>query len=134
MERKSMTCRNSSVSPPEARLTVSTSWRSPGMKRSCPTRSSGPDGTSRMPVASTTITPGMPSANRRYQSRTAGVTSPPSVARHGTMAGTQVRVRASSAPIATGLNQRERAASSAVGQRTAGSACLRCSGGVHING
>ena len=85
-----------------------------------------------MPVASTTMTPGRPSAKRPYQSSTSGVTSPSSVARHGTIAGTQVRWRASSGPMRTGLNQRERAASSADGQRTSGSACLIRSGGVHI--
>ena len=45
---------------------------SPGTKRSWPMRSSGPLGTSRMPVASTTITPGCPSAKRAYHSSTSG--------------------------------------------------------------
>ena len=58
MARKSMSWMNSRVRPPLARRTVSTSRVSPGMYRSCPMRSSGPDGTSRMPVASTTMTPG----------------------------------------------------------------------------
>ncbi len=44
-----------------------------------------------MPVASTTITPGSPSAKRPYQSSTSGVTKPSSVARQGTIAGTQER-------------------------------------------
>jgi hypothetical protein len=37
-------------------------------------RRSGPEGTSRMPVASTTITPGRPAAKRAYQSTTSWVT------------------------------------------------------------
>jgi hypothetical protein len=78
---------------------------------------------SRIPVASTTITPGRPCANRRYQSSTLGVTKPSSVARHGTIAGTQVRVRATTLrPSRMGENHRLRRASSALGQRTAGSA------------
>ena len=44
------------------------------MKRSLPMRRSGPLGTSRMPVASTTSTPGWPSAKRAYHSSTSGVT------------------------------------------------------------
>ena len=46
-----------------------------------------------MPVASTTSAPGWPRAKRSYQARTSGVTSPSSVARQGTIAGTQVRSR-----------------------------------------
>jgi hypothetical protein len=71
-------------------------------------RSSGPLGTSRMPVASTTSTPGAPSAKRPYQSSTCCVTKPSSVARHGTIAGTQVRVASSSGPARSGENRRER--------------------------
>jgi hypothetical protein len=69
-----MSWMNSSVWPPDAARTASTSARSPGTKRSSPMRRSGPDGTSRMPVASITSTPGRPAANRAYQSITAGVT------------------------------------------------------------
>ena len=84
-------------------------------------RSSGPLGTSRIPVASTTSTPGRPSAKRWYQSSTSSVTSPSSVARQGTIAGTHARVRAESAPNASGENSRLAAASARDGQRAAGS-------------
>src|SRR5439155_1762784 len=47
--------------------TVSTSRASPGRKRSSPIRRRGPLGISRMPVASTTRTPGSPSAKRADQ-------------------------------------------------------------------
>ena len=57
---------------------------------------------SRTPVASTTKTPGRPAAKRRYQSRTSGVTRPSSVARQGTIAGTHVRLLASTDPILIG--------------------------------
>jgi len=87
-------------------------------------RSSGPLATSRMPVASTTSTPGRPSAKRPYQSITSGVAKPSSVARQGTIAGTQARVRASNAPTRSGENRRLRAASSAVGQRVGRMGCL----------
>ena len=60
-------------------------------------RSSGPDAMSRIPVASTTRAPGCPYANRSYQSRLSGVTNPDSVARQGTIAGTQVRAESESA-------------------------------------
>ena len=100
--------------------TVSTSVRRPGMKRSSPIRSRGPLATSRMPVASTTSTPGCPSAKRAYHSSTSGVTRPSSVARQGTIAGTHVRSATPSPPMRAGENQRERAASSAVGHRAAG--------------
>src|SRR5882672_808260 len=80
-------------------------------------RNNGPLGTSRIPVASTTSTPGRPSAKRRYQSSTCGVTNPSSVARHGTIAGTQVRVRAVHAPHRNGLKSTLFRASSRVGQR-----------------
>src|SRR5438093_763384 len=79
--RKSRIWMKSRVWPSLRSRTVSTSWRSPGMKRSSPMRSSGPLAMSRMPVASTTRTPGRPSAKRAYQSRTSGVTKPSSVAR-----------------------------------------------------
>ncbi len=81
-----------------ARARRATSSRRPGTKRSSPMRSSGPLGTSRMPVASTTSTPGRPSAKRPYQSRIAGVTNPSSTDRQGTIAGTQLRARATQAP------------------------------------
>ena len=95
-------------------------------------RSSGPLGMSRMPVASTTIAPGCPRANRPYQARFSSVTNPSSVARHGTIAGTQVRLSSSMRPIAIGLKSRECVASSRVGQRPgAGFHLMRC-GGRHI--
>ena len=80
-------------------------------------RRSGPDATSRIPVASTTIAPGRPRANRSYHSRFASVTKPSSVARHGTIAGTQVRLASSIDPIVIGLKSRDCVASSRVGQR-----------------
>ena len=54
-------------------------------------RSKGPLGISLIPVASTTIAPGRPCAKRLYQSMTSCDTSPLSLARQGTIAGTQVR-------------------------------------------
>ncbi len=69
-----MSWRKSRVCPPLAARTVRTSSASPGTKRSWPMRSSGPLGTSRMPVASTTSAPGRPRAKRSYQSSTSGVT------------------------------------------------------------
>jgi len=57
---------------------------------------------SRTPVASTTSAPGCPSAKRPYQSRTSRVTTPSSVARHGTIAGTQVRCSSVTLPIRIG--------------------------------
>ena len=90
------------VSPSLARCTVSASSFRPGMNRSSPMRSSGPDGMSRMPVASMTMAPGLPRAKRSYHASTSSVTKPSSVARHGTMAGTQVRCRSSIGPIRTG--------------------------------
>src|SRR5690349_21076065 len=87
---------------------------------------------SRIPVASTTITPGLPSANRRYQSTTSRVTRPSSVARHGTIAGTQVRDRAVRLPMATGENSRDAVATSAVGQLAIGSANFLRSAGCHM--
>ncbi|MFO1408906.1 MAG: hypothetical protein U1F06_00785 [Steroidobacteraceae bacterium] len=115
--RKSMIWMSSRVSPPLASRTTSARRARPGMKRSSPMRSSGPLGTSRMPVASTTMAPGRPSAKRRYQSSTCWLTWPSPVARHGTIAGTQVRAASASGPAATGLNSRDAAASAAVGQR-----------------
>jgi hypothetical protein len=87
------------------------------MKRSSPMRSSGPLGTSRIPVASTTIAPGRPLAKRAYHSTTASVTKPSSVARQGTMAGTQVRCSSATGPTDTGENSREASASARVGIR-----------------
>ena len=94
---------------------------------------SGPLGTSRMPVASTTSTPGRPRAKRSYQSRTSGVTKPSALARQGTIAGTQVRSRAAIGPIRIGLKSRLAAASSRVGQRASRSGCLIRSGGFHTS-
>src|SRR6185369_7930943 len=125
---------NRRVSPPLASRTVSTSLRNPGMNRLSPIRSNGPLGISRTPVASTTSTPGRPSANRRYQSRFCCVTKPSSVARHGTIAGTHVRLRASSFPMRIGLNNSERAASSALGQRVSSILCLIGRANFHILG
>ena len=129
-----MIWRKSFVLPPLARRTVATSSERPGRKRSSPTRSSGPLGMSRMPVASTTIAPGSPRAKRSYQARTSGVTNPSSVARHGTIAGTQVRSQSRTGPTSTGWNQRALAAAAAVGQAGSGNACLRRSGGFHTRG
>ena len=123
---------NRRVSPPDASRTVSTSLDRPGRKRSWPMRSSGPEGTSRMPVASTTMAPGRPSAKRRYQSNTPLLTKPSSVARQGTMAGTQVRCTSLTGPRATGWNRRAVAASAASGQRPGVARCsIRC-GGRHM--
>src|ERR1044072_9442905 len=123
---------NRRVSPPLASRTTSTSLRNPGMNRSSPIRSNGPLGRSRTPVASTTSTPGRPSAKRAYQSRFCCVTKPSSVARHGTIAGTHVRLRASNCPILTPLNSRERAASSALGQRVSSILCFIGRRNFHI--
>src|SRR5258708_4743687 len=123
MARKSRSWMKTSVSPPLAARTASTRRASPGTNRSSPMRRRGPLGTSRMPVASTTRTPGRPAAKRAYQSRSAAVTSPSAVARQGTIAGTQVRVRAPCArPSGRGEKRRARAASAAVGQPGSGSA------------
>src|SRR5271155_2998504 len=71
-----------------------------------------------MPVASTTIAPGWPRAKRSYQDTTASLTKPSSVARHGTIAGTQVRCdRTQSRRIASGENSREAEASLRLGTR-----------------
>ena len=122
----------SRVRPPLARRTVRTSSVRPGRNRSCPIRSSGPLGMSRMPVASTTSAPGCPRAKRSYHASTSGVTNPSSVARQGTMAGTQVRSPSSSRPERRGLNQSDRAASSAVGGWVGGMGCLTKGSGCHI--
>ena len=116
-----MTWTRSRVAPPLSPRTRSTIPRRPGRNRSWPMRRSGPLGTSRIPVASTTTTPGRPRANRPYQSSTSGVAKPSSVERQGTMAGTQVRCSATSRrPSRTGEKSREAAASSSVGQRGSG--------------
>ena len=133
MERKSRIWMKSFVSPPLARRTVSTSLSSPGRKRSCPMRRRGPLLMSRTPVASTTIAPGFPRAKRSYHLRLDSVTNPSSVARQGTIAGTQVRARSSRGPIRMGRNQSDFAASSSVGQRPSGSRCRIRSDGVHIS-
>ncbi len=95
-------------------------------------RSSGPLGTSRMPVASTTMAPGRPRAKRPYQSITLSVTMPSSVARHGTMAGAQVRCAKVSGPTATGWNSRAAAASAGVGTRPRPASKRIFSGGFHM--
>ena len=74
-----------------------------------------PLGKSLTPVASTTIAPGRPFAKRSYQARIASETNPSSVARHGTMTGTQVRCSTLSRPIERGEKSSERSASSRVG-------------------
>jgi uncharacterized membrane protein (DUF4010 family) len=63
---------------------------------------------------------------------TSRVTKPSSVARHGTIAGTHVRVRAVRGPSAIGWNSGDDAACSAVGHSACGSSCFRRSGGCHI--
>src|SRR6266446_1481182 len=60
------------------------------------------------------------------------VTDPSSVARQGTIAGTQVRFSSMTEPTLTGVNSRDRSASSAVGQRASGIACLTGFSGCHI--
>ena len=60
---------------------------------------------------------GRPAAKRVYHSIASSVTKPSSVARQGTMAGTQVRWRRERLPAFRGENRRERAASSIVGIR-----------------
>ncbi|MFO1300917.1 MAG: hypothetical protein U1F17_11135 [Burkholderiaceae bacterium] len=67
IDGKSISWMNSFVSPPLACLTASTMRRNPGTNRSCPIRSSGPLGTSRMPVASSTMAPGRPCGEARSQ-------------------------------------------------------------------
>ena len=123
---------NSLVWPPLACRTVSTSLVRPGTNRSWPILSSGPLRMSLIPVASTTRAPGRPRANRSYQASTSGVTSPSSVARHGTMAGTQVRCSSVSGPTCIGLNHREPAASASVGHRATGISCLMGGSGCHM--
>src|SRR5450432_1136515 len=117
------------VSPPLARRTHSVRRSRPGRKRSSLMRSSGPLATSRTPVASTTSAPGRPRANRSYQARTAGVTSPSSDARHGTIAGTQVRDAKRNDPTMIGWNSWERSISRALGHGAASGAYLMRSGG-----
>src|ERR1700722_18504285 len=119
------------VSPPLASRTAATSCASPGTKRSSPIRSSGPLGTSRMPVASTTSAAGRPRAKQRYHSSTSGVPMPSEPARQGTMAGTQVRALSTNGPTFTGENSRERAASAASGQGAPTGSWRMRSGGRH---
>src|SRR5215471_20143606 len=61
------------------------------------------------------------------------VTKPSSVARHGTIAGTHVRHSRVTVPTLMGLKRRDRFASSAVGQRVSGIACLTGFSGCHIS-
>ena len=63
---------------------------------------------------------------------TSGVTKPSSVARHGTIAGTQVRVRAYFDPSAIGENNCAAAASLTLGHEAMGSANFFRSGGCHM--
>ena len=62
------------------------------------------------------------------------MTKPSSVARQGTIAGTQVRSARRTGPTSTGWNQRASAAVAAVGQAGSGSACRMRSGGFHMRG
>ena len=132
MARKSISWIKSRVCPWLRSRTVPTSSSRPGTNRSSPMRSSGPLGMSRTPVASTTIAPGRPSANRPYQSSTSGVTNPSEVARHGTIAGTHVRCSSSIEPTVIGLNSMEASAASAVGHSPGSGSHLTRSGGRHI--
>src|SRR5271156_1294702 len=95
-------------------------------------RSSGPLATSRTPVASTTRAAGRPRANLSYHASTEGVTSPSSVARHGTMAGTQVRAAKCSDPTVIGRNNCEFSASAAVGHGASSGVYLMRSGGRQV--
>ena len=86
---KSRSWMKSRVRPRLRSRTVSTSVRSPGTKRSSPIRSRGRwrcRGCRSLPRGRR-----LALANRAYHSRTSGVTKPSAVARHGTIAGTQVR-------------------------------------------
>ena len=132
MPRKSMSWAKTRVSPRLASFTRCTSVSRPGTNRAWPIRSSGPDGTSRIPVASRTIAPGRPCAKRTYQSMLSCVTKPSPVARHGTIAGIHVRVRRSSAPCRSGENRRDDFASPAVGQVPGRVSCRIFSGGFHM--
>src|ERR1700731_2888100 len=123
---------NSRVWPSLASRTTRTRSRSPGRNRSCPARSRGPLGTSLIPVASTTIAPGRPRAKHWYHSNPSGVTNPSSLARQGTIAGTQVRWANVTGPTCTGENSRAAAASAALGQTPPLALCLIRSGGRHI--
>jgi hypothetical protein len=59
------------------------------------------------------------------------VTSPSAVARHGTIAGIQLRCARLRLPTASGLKSRERAASDAVGQIPVLASWRILSGGFH---
>jgi hypothetical protein len=61
------------------------------------------------------------------------VTKPSSVARQGTIAGTQVRLSIVNDPILIGWNKSDRATASAVGQRASGIGCLIGFGNFHIS-
>src|ERR1700723_3087204 len=131
MFRKSMIWMKSLVSPWLARLTHSTNLARPGRNRSWPMRNNGPLATSRTPVASTTSAAGRPRANRSYQASTAGVTSPSSEARHGPMAGTQVRAARRTPPTMMGWNSWACSICAAFGHGAASGAYLMRSGGRH---
>ena len=62
------------------------------------------------------------------------MTKPSSVARHGTIAGTHVRLRALRRPMSTELNSSERAASSAEGHLVSSILCLIGRANFHILG
>ena len=68
----------------------------------------------------------------RTTASTSSVTSPSSVARHGTIAGTQVRCSSLLEPISMGLNSSEAAASSIDGQTPGSGSYLILSSGRHI--
>ena len=88
---------------------------------------------SRTPVASTTIAPGLPRANLSYQASRSAVMCPSSVARHGTMAGTQVRCSRVIDPISTGLKSFAFAARARSGHGPGRGSYLTRSGGRHIS-
>ena len=115
-----MSWMKSRVRPPLARRTVRTSSARPGTKRSCADAEQRPARDVADAGGLDDEHAGLAAAKRAYQARTSGVTRPSSVARQGTIAGTQVRSARSSRPTRSGLNQSERAASSAVGGRVAG--------------
>src|SRR6201999_3063448 len=84
------------------------------------------------PVASTMIAPGRPRAKHSYHSNTSRVTNPSSLARHGTIAGTQVRCSREIGPTWMGEKSLAAAASAALGQRPPRGSWRIRSGGRHI--
>ena len=83
----------SRVRPPLARRTVRTSCREAGDEAVVPDPQQRPARHVADAGRLDHQRAGLPAAKRSYQARTSGVTSPSSVARQGTMAGTQVRSR-----------------------------------------